>query len=102
MELMGLRLAERKDLSEIDANVDVQIYHLERIASLLNSPQYYGVRMEFLDMEMNKEEQLAFFASQTDKMSNIENILMSLAVLRKLLRLQKNSWTKYGSIDIYR
>ena len=67
-----LRLAERKDLSEIDANVDVQIYHLERIASLLNSPQYYGVRMEFLDMEMNKEEQLAFFASQTDKMSNIE------------------------------
>lgn len=73
-----LRLAERKDLSEIDANVDVQIYHLERIASLLNSPQYYGVRMEFLDMEMNKEEQLAFFASQTDKMSNIENILARL------------------------
>ena len=29
-------------------------------------------------MEMNKEEQLAFFASQTDKMSNIENILARL------------------------
>mgnify|MGYP006875304508 FL=1 len=73
-----LRLAERKDLSEIDTNVDVQIYHLERIASLLNSPQYYGVRMEFLDMEMNKEEQMAFFASQTDKMNNIENVLARL------------------------
>lgn len=73
-----LRLAERKDLSEIDTNVDVQIYHLERIASLLNSPQYYGVRMEFLDMEMNKEEQLAFFAFQTDKMNNIENVLSRL------------------------
>lgn len=73
-----IRLSERKIISEIDASVDVQIYHLERIASLLNSPQYYGVRMEFLEIEMNKEEQLAFFASQTDKMNNIENVLERL------------------------
>lgn len=73
-----LRLSERKIISEIDASIDVQIYHLERIASLLNSPQYYGVRMEFLEIEMNKEEQLAFFASQTDKMNNIENVLERL------------------------
>ena len=73
-----LRLSERKIISEIDVNVDVQIYHLERIASLLNSPQYYGIRMEFLEIEMNKEEQLAFFANQTDKMNNIENVLERL------------------------
>ena len=73
-----LRLAERKVITEIDANIDVQIYHLERIASILNSPQYYGVRMEFLEIEMNREEQLAFFASQNDKMSSIENMLYRL------------------------
>jgi len=51
-----LRLFERKTLNEI-SSIDVQIYHLERIASLLNSPPSYGVRMEFLDIEMTKEEQ---------------------------------------------
>lgn len=94
-----LRLAERKDLSEIDANVDVQIYHLERIASLLNSPQYYGVRMEFLDMEMNKEEQLAFFASQTDKMSNIENILVRLVSNIEKTDCKHQLPEKRGSIE---
>lgn len=94
-----LRLAERKDLSEIDANVDVQIYHLERIASLLNSPQYYGVRMEFLDMEMNKEEQLAFFASQTDKMSNIENILVRLVSNIEKTDCKHQLPQKRGSIE---
>jgi len=73
-----LRLSERKIISELDANIDVQIYHLERIASLLNSPQYYGVRMEFLEIEMNKEEQVAFFANQNDKMNNIETVLERL------------------------
>lgn len=74
-----LRLSERKIISEIDASIDVQIYHLERIASLLNSPKYYGARMEFLEIEMNKEEQLAFFANQTDKLNNIEITLERLA-----------------------
>ncbi len=73
-----LRLSERKIISELNSTIDVQIYHLERISSLLNSPQYYGVRMEFLDIEMNKEEQLAFFATQTDKMGNIETVLTRL------------------------
>lgn len=45
-------------------NIDVQIYHLERFATMLNSPANYGIRMEFLEIEMNKEEQLAFFANQ--------------------------------------
>ena len=73
-----LRSFERKDITEINENIDVQIYHLERISSLLNTPKYYGVRMEFLEIEMNKEEQVSFFASQNDKMSNIEIMLGKL------------------------
>lgn len=74
-----LRLSERKELSEMIES-DVQIYHLERIASTLNSPASYGVRMEFLNIEMSKEEQLAFFAVHDQKMSRIESILEKLSV----------------------
>lgn len=75
-----LRLGERKELSEIDKDIDVQIYHLERIATLLNSPTNYGIRMEFLDIEMSKEEQLAFFANQSQKISDIEASLERLTI----------------------
>lgn len=75
-----LRLGERKKLSEIDKDIDVQIYHLERIATLLNSPTNYGIRMEFLDIEMSKEEQLAFFANQSQKISDIEASLERLTI----------------------
>jgi hypothetical protein len=56
-----LRLAERQELCDVDANIDIVIYHLERIATMLNTPLNYGVRLEFLDIEMTKEEQLSFF-----------------------------------------
>lgn len=99
-----LRLTERKIISELDSNIDVQIYHLERIASILNSPQYYGVRMEFLEIEMNREEQIAFFANQTDKMNNIENTLERLVssiekddCRNQLLKKQRD--TEYGDYD---
>lgn len=70
-----LRLGEWKILSELDPDIDVQIYHLERITSLLNTPAYYGIRMEFLDIEMSKEEQLAFFADTSQQLSRIERTL---------------------------
>ena len=70
-----LRLGERKELSELSGDVDVQIYHLERIASLLNTPSCYGIRMEFLDIEMSKEEQLAFFADNDQRLTRIENTM---------------------------
>ncbi len=75
-----LRLSERKILSEINPEIDVQIYHLERIASLLNTPPFYGIRMEFLDIEMNKEEQLSFFAANTQRLCRIESALEKMAI----------------------
>jgi hypothetical protein len=41
----------------------VDTFHLERIASILDSPSMYGVRLEFLDIEMTREEQVAFFSA---------------------------------------
>lgn len=75
-----LRLSERKILSELAPDVDVQIYHLERINSLLNTPSCYGVRMEFLDIEMSKEEQLSFFADNDQRLAKIESTLERVAI----------------------
>ena len=75
-----LRLGERKILTELMPEVDVQIYHLERIASLLNTPSFYGIRMEFLDIEMSKEEQLSFFADQDQRLVRIEGTLAQMAI----------------------
>lgn len=75
-----LRLSERTELSEISPEVDVQIYHLERISTLLNTPPFYGIRMEFLDIEMSKEEQLFFFATQAQKISILQTELEKLTI----------------------
>lgn len=75
-----IRLSERKILTEISPEIDVQIYHLERIASLLNTPSCYGIRMEFLDIEMSKEEQLSFFADNEQRLARIESTLDQVAV----------------------
>ena len=57
-----LSLMERKALEETDEALDVRIYHLERIANILNMPKMYGIRLEYLEIEMTKEEQLAYFS----------------------------------------
>jgi hypothetical protein len=57
-----LRLSERKSLSKLAASRRIEVFHLERITSILDSPIMYGVRLEFLDIEMTREEQVAFFA----------------------------------------
>lgn len=63
-----LKLTERESLEENDEGHEVELFHLERIANLLDFPQYYGLRLEFLDIEMNKEELLAFIASRDEVM----------------------------------
>lgn len=53
---------ERKTLEETDEALDVRIYHLERIDNILNMLKMYGIRLEYLEIEMTKEEQLAYFS----------------------------------------
>ncbi len=45
-----------------------QVYHLERILGVLNSPLGYGLRLEYLGIPMTAEDQLAFFSSYNDRL----------------------------------
>ena len=56
-----LKLSEREELDELTDH-PVNIFHLERISSILNSTECYGIRLDFLDIEMTKEEQLSFYS----------------------------------------
>lgn len=55
------------------------LFHLERVASILDSPPCYGIRLEFLDLEMTKAEQLAFIASRDVALQRIEGRIDQLA-----------------------
>lgn len=56
-----LSLSEREELSSYADKAD--IFHLERNAHLLDRPENYGVRLQYLNVGMSKEEQLAYMSS---------------------------------------
>jgi hypothetical protein len=41
-------------------------------------PAFYGIRLEYLDMELSKDEQLSFFASQSDLLRQLPQALQRL------------------------
>lgn len=77
-----LSLSEREELRKSSGKNECEIYHLERITQLLNRPENYGVRLEFLDIEMTKEEQVSYFAFKDSKiersLNNVEETLNSI------------------------
>lgn len=75
-----LSLGERKELVEYSDDCHIEIYHLERIAYLLNCPENYGVRLEFLDIEMTKEEQLSYFVSKDNELHKLCEMVESLVI----------------------
>ncbi len=90
-----LTVNQREELRAITGiDVDARFYHLERIANLLDTPKFYGVRLEFLDIEMNREEQISFFQSLYEKqMNSINNHL------EEILQHIKKSEEKEDSFD---
>lgn len=72
-----LRLSERKSLRDI-GETSAELYHLERVASLLDSPTGYGVRLEFLDIEMSKDEQLAFHSTTILEIGELRSLLQQI------------------------
>lgn len=73
-----LRLSERDKLVKSAGSIAVEIYHLERISSIMNAPECYGIRLEFLDIEMTKDEQIAFIASRERNMLLLTQTIDSL------------------------
>ncbi|MBU3171140.1 PilZ domain-containing protein [Clostridium estertheticum] len=75
-----LSLGERKILIEYSDDCQIEIYHLERIAHLLDCPENYGVRLEFLDIEITKEEQLSYFVHKDNELHRLCDMVESLAL----------------------
>lgn len=85
-----LRLGEREELNKIvGASTILELYHLERIAAILNSPTNYGLRLEFLDIEMTKEEQLSFMASKEQAIHDLTNAINQ--ILPRIKELPTNA-----------
>jgi hypothetical protein len=61
-----LTLSQRSELKKVarKAKAELDLFHLERVAQILDTPACYGIRLEFLDIEMSKEEQVAFIAAR--------------------------------------
>lgn len=81
-------LAERDDFTKRAAPIFLDLFHLERIVSILDSPQFYGIRLEYLDIEMTKEEQLAFLATVsqvTGQLNEIVSYMKKSEIIRKEL-----------------
>ncbi len=74
-----LRLSERTTLGLLlPSDKQLDLFHLERISTLLNQPVQYGNRLEFLDIEMNKEEQLAYMISKDQIIQDLTNLVLQI------------------------
>lgn len=82
-----LRLSERKILVEFGKPFKIEIFHLERITHILDTPKNYGLRLEYLDIELTKEEQISFFASKNNEVSDlsskIEHLLVDYSLFKR-------------------
>ncbi|MBI9060070.1 MAG: Fic family protein [Labilibaculum sp.] len=65
-------------------HTDSTIYHGERICGILDKPKGYGVRLEYLGIELNKEEQISFLNSHLDLRENFEEIKGMLSDIKKV------------------
>lgn len=81
--------SERVELKMLanDLDADVDIYHLERLCSLLNTPIMYGARLRFLGIEISKEEELAFLEAANKK--NFDAIQKKLDELFRYIRSER-------------
>ena len=73
-----ITLAVREAFRDRAIPLALELYHLERLAGCLDVPQAYGLRLEFLDIEMTKEEQISSFAMLTESLSALQQSLASL------------------------
>jgi hypothetical protein len=75
-----LTLGERQELKNIGKPHIIEIFHLERITHILDTAKNYGIRLEFLDIELSKEEQLSYFATRDESMTSLSEKLEHLMI----------------------
>ena len=80
--------AEERDLRTYASTKGIvwfEVYNRERVRSLLDSPQGYGLRLEFLNIAMEKEQQLAWLATHHVRLEQLEGVTrrMELMLMRQ-------------------
>lgn len=97
-------------------NAEIEIYSLDRVSAILDTPLGCGIRLDFLDIEMSKEEQLSFFEycrkqqeeankkllELCDKLLNTSNIENPLNLVDgiKEFKYELNKLTHYDSSSL--
>lgn len=77
---------ERLDLTS--KHPSSEIFHGERVCSALDSPKGYGVRLEYLGIELDKAEQISFLNAHLDLKGHFDEIKATLdAIKRTTVRL---------------
>ena len=56
-----LSVSERKELISEAHDIEIELYHVERVASILDAPKGCGIRLQYLRLPMTEEEQWAFW-----------------------------------------
>jgi hypothetical protein len=64
---------ERNTLAGQAGEADVHLFHLERVRLLLDSPRGYGLRLQYLRVEMTIEDQISFFTNWNDNQARTFN-----------------------------
>lgn len=60
-----------------------EIFHSERICNSLDSPKGYGIRLEYLGIELTKAEQISFLNSHLDLKADFDDIKATLNTIRR-------------------
>ena len=76
MTNQDIKSADRKLLTQ-EGGVVVDLYEVERIRQILDDPRGYGVRLEFLEIEMTRDEQLSFFEAMQSRSNEMAASLFS-------------------------
>lgn len=69
-----------------EGSENIEIYHGERVTSVLDSPKGYGIRLEYLNIELSKEEQISFLNSHINLKHEFSEIKSMLAEVRGITR----------------
>lgn len=69
----AITVKQREVLLELaeQSGATCEIYHIERIIQILNSPTGYGRRLEFTGIAMNFDEQFAYFVHNSNSMEKV-------------------------------
>src|ERR1051325_3808667 len=94
-----LSLSQRKILKDLLNGYELDIYHLERISSLLNTPRNYATRYEFLGIPVEREEYLSY-NSERDKIyqTELREIKGEILSLKDLFNQRDTNLTDNGNL----